>query len=211
MDIEDFKKAKCPLCGSKLILEKVKEREIVIGDCSDRNCKKSWVLYLGEKKHEIMAKEATKIGNLKDLGYKGPKGLPVFEVSITNFKFFDEKFVREDEKKAKIDWSKVDIIPCIENIEFNETWNNNERKIDFHFKLETNPHIICISFNGQCILESPEQRKIEVLLKQRIQIMNKMIYNDILKTAYLHADVIGKNNNIPLHPIGIVLKKYELK
>lgn len=38
-----------------------------------------------------------------------------------------------------------------------------------------------------------------------------MINNDILKTAYLHADIIGKNNNIPLHPIGIVLKKNELK
>ncbi len=38
-----------------------------------------------------------------------------------------------------------------------------------------------------------------------------MIYNDILKAAYIHADIIGKYNNIPIHPIEIILKKFRIK
>ncbi len=165
MQIKGFEKATCPSCGCKMIIEGIKGRTNLIGVCISENCNKNWFLTLGVNDDEIIAREAKKIGNLNDLGYKGPKGLNVFEVTITNFKFHNEKFYRENKKKDKTDWSKVKFIPHIENIEVQKIWNNkNKRNIDFHFKLETTPNIIEISFNGQCSLESPEQKKIDINL-----------------------------------------------
>lgn len=84
--------------------------------------------------------------------------------------------------------------------------NSQERKIDFHFTLQMFPDFGEINFDGECILESPEQNKIQFCLFNKIPPFIQFIDGIILKKCYENSKKIAEKNNIPFPPVNFLMK-----
>lgn len=84
--------------------------------------------------------------------------------------------------------------------------NKIERKVCFHFKLKIEPNVAVIDFDGDLILESEQQRKIDKLIKKRADFLKNFLNNFILKNSYYHAEKIANLNAIPFPQADLILK-----
>jgi len=60
----DFSKAKCPDCKAKLIVEPTKTLDTYIGECTNKNCGKAWVIIIPKEEGPWYALPAKKFGKL---------------------------------------------------------------------------------------------------------------------------------------------------
>lgn len=84
--------------------------------------------------------------------------------------------------------------------------NTRERKIRFHFRLVMRPDIGEFNFDGECELESPQQNKINFVIKTIPKPLRIFIDNFILKYSYYHAEKFAKQENFPFPPAQELLK-----
>ena len=84
--------------------------------------------------------------------------------------------------------------------------NKIERKVCFHFKLKIEPNVAIIDFDGEFILESEQQRKIDKLIKKRADFIKNYLNNFILKYSYYHTEKIANLNAIPFTQADLILK-----
>ena len=66
--------------------------------------------------------------------------------------------------------------------------------------------IIIINFDGECILESPEQNKIQFCLVNQVPPFMQFIDRIILKQCYENSKKIAEENNIPFPPVEVLMR-----
>jgi tetratricopeptide (TPR) repeat protein len=117
-------------------------------------------------------------------------GVPAVNFTVKNFQFSDSSikgtFTQKDTSTKGNVHAQLDIL--------NYTMiSENERKIRFHFKLETEPYIGAISFEGDFVLVSSDQLKINKLIQKDPNFLRKLTDKTILKQCFSHVEkVIGK-------------------
>ncbi len=124
-----------------------------------------------------------------------------FDIKVKDFKFSNENFFKGANIIKSNLWKKVAFTHRIDNLK-SKLINQRERVFGFHFTLEMKPDLGEINFDGECILESPEQNKVNYLLQNAPDIIKNFITSFILKYSYQNAEKIGKNEKIPF-PGGI--------
>lgn len=132
-----------------------------------------------------------------------------FDIKIRDFKFYGDTFEKGSFRPTPIP-AKIRFTHYINILGFGLI-NKTERKIKFHFKLEMNPDIGLINFEGECILESPQQHRIDFVIKNIPKPLRKFIDTFILKYSYYHAEEIAKLERIPFPPATFLLQGLGIK
>ena len=129
------------------------------------------------------------------------KGL---NVKFKDFNFSDEALLRGTFKPTK-DLTKIQFEHFLD-IKTLYLISPDERKIIFQFRLVMRPDIGEINFDGDCILESPDQNKIELMMQNAPKPLRKIIDNYIVKNSYYHVESFVKKENFYIPPVkGILL------
>ncbi len=129
-----------------------------------------------------------------------------FDVKIKDFKFSDEFLLRGTFRPTR-DLTKIQFQHFIDILGYHLI-SPYERKIKFHFRLVMRPDVGEINFDGECILESPEQNKIEFLIQNAPQPLRKIVDTFILKNSYYHAEKFAKQEKFLFPPAKEILKKF---
>lgn len=129
-----------------------------------------------------------------------------FYCKFRDFRFFDEVLLRGTFKPTK-NLTKVQFQHFIDILGYHLI-TPNERKVKFHFRLVMRPDIGEINFDGECILESPEQNKIEFLIHNAPQPLRKVVDAFILKNSYYHAEEFTKQENFTFPSAKEILKRF---
>ena len=132
-----------------------------------------------------------------------------FDIKIKNFKFSDDVLLKGTFKPTS-GFSKIQFQHFIDILSYNLI-NTRERKIKFHFRLVMRPDIGEINFDGECILESPQQNKINFAIKTIPKPLRIFIDTFILKNSYYHAEKFAKQENFPFPPTQELLKRFGIK
>ncbi|KKN57644.1 hypothetical protein LCGC14_0560160 [marine sediment metagenome] len=132
-----------------------------------------------------------------------------FYIKVRDFKFSDE-FILKGTFKLKQEWTKVQFQHFIDILGY-RLISPNERKVKFHFRLVMRPDMGEISFEGECILESPEQNKISFIIQNTPQSLRKFLDNFILRNCYYHTEKFAKQEKIYFPPAKEILKRLGIK
>jgi len=130
-------------------------------------------------------------------------------LTFKDFKFSDEVLLRGTFKPTK-ELTKIQYEHFLDILTYHLI-SINERKIRFQFRLVMRPDIGEINFDGECILESPEQNKIEFLMQNTPQPLRNIVDTYILKNSYYHAESFAKKENFPFLPVKELLIKFGIK
>ena len=133
------------------------------------------------------------------------KGSMEFDMMLTKFKFVNENCFRGAVKQTP-DLKKVQFAYHIDRDVSQTLLNERERKIKFHFTLEMKPDLGEINFDGECILNSPEQNKVQFCLQNQFPPFLRFIDRIILKPCLENSEKIAKKNNIPFPPVDFFLR-----
>jgi len=63
-------------------------------------------------------------------------------------------------------------------------------------------------FDGECILESPEQIKVSFIQQNAPHLLNNFVQKFLLKYSYINAEKFAKEQKIPFPPAKFILKKF---
>lgn len=137
------------------------------------------------------------------------KGSIEFDIKIKDFKFSDEVLLRGT-FKAPPGLSKLNFEHFIDILS-HDLINSKERKIRFHFRLVMRPDIGEINFDGECILESPQQNKIHFVINTFPNQLRSFIEKFILKSSYYYAEEFMKQEEFLFPPARILLKRFGIK
>jgi len=132
-----------------------------------------------------------------------------FDIRIRDFRFYGDYFEKGTFRSTLVP-AEIKFIHYIDILSFNLI-NKTERKIKFHFKLEINPDIGEINFDGECILESPQQDRINYVIKNIPKPLRQFIDNFILKNSYHYAEKIARAEHIPFPPAEFLLQNLGIK
>ena len=132
-----------------------------------------------------------------------------YDSKFKDFTFSDEVLLRGTFKVTPT-WTKVQFQHFIDILGYNLI-NPTERKIKFHFRLIMRPDIGEINFDGEFILESPEQNKIEFLIQNAPQPFRKLVDRWILKNSYYHAEKFAKRENFLFPSAKEMLKRFKIE
>lgn len=127
-----------------------------------------------------------------------------FKFQIKQYKFFNEKFFKGKEKPVFGNFNTIEHNIDIQN---KNLVNQYDRLFHFTYIVKFLPKAGEIGFDGEFILESPNQNNIELLLKFSDSFKMKIEYT-IIKNAYIYAEKIAKDNGIWYLPSEIFLKEY---
>ncbi len=129
-----------------------------------------------------------------------------FDIKFRDFKFSDE-FLLRGTFKSTLNWTKIQFQHFIDILGY-RLISPNERKIKFHFRLVMRSDLGEINFDGECILESLEQNKVEFLMQNAPQPVRKIVDTFILKNSYYHAEKFAKQENFLFPPAKVILKRF---
>ena len=118
-----------------------------------------------------------------------------FDLKFKNFTFNDEVLMKGTFKPTS-EPIKVQFQHYIDILSY-KLINVRERKIRFHFRLIMRPDMGEINFDGECILESPQQNKINFVIKTIPKPLRTFMDTFILKNSYYHAEKFAKQENFP--------------
>lgn len=132
-----------------------------------------------------------------------------FDIKFKDFKFTDDFLLKGTFKTTPI-LTKVQFQHIINNLNY-KLISSTERKLSFHFRLIMRPDLGEINFDGECIIESPEQNKIAFMIQNAPQPFRKLVDKWILKNCFYHAEEFAKKENFPFPPAEFLLKIPEKK
>ncbi|MHA1795184.1 MAG: hypothetical protein ACTSUK_03670 [Promethearchaeota archaeon] len=89
--------------------------------------------------------------------------------------------------------------------------NDREREISFRFTLTMLPDLGEISFNGKCILESPQQQKIDIVLQEVPGAIERFVDGIIRNASLKHTEEIARKNGIPIPPADVLIQMFRRK
>ena len=130
-----------------------------------------------------------------------------FDIKFKDFKFSDEVLMRGT-FKPPTEFIKIQFQHYIDILS-NKLINIRERKINFHFRLIMRPDLGEINFDGECILESPQQNKIHSVINTKPfrSVMDKFF----LKNSYYHAEKFAKQEAFSFPPAQQILRGFGIK
>lgn len=128
-----------------------------------------------------------------------------FDIKVRDFKFSDDFLLRGTFKPTP-KWTKIQFQHFTNILGYNLI-SSNERKVKFQFRLVMRPDLGEINFEGECIIESPEQNKIGFLIQNASQPLIKFLEPFILKNCYYHAEKFAKQEKIHFPSAKEILKK----
>lgn len=132
----------------------------------------------------------------------------VKELSFHNDLFLQGTFdLSAFEKDEKFTHNFIHILDITEQELISET----ERKIKFHFQLAIEPEVGEINFDGEFILESASQDKIDELQEKNPHFLRDYLSNFILTYSYYHAEDMATKENIPFPPTDVILQGLGIK
>ena len=137
------------------------------------------------------------------------KGSIDFHGKYKDFKFSDEVLMKGTFKPK----SKLTKLEFQHNIEIlsSDLINVRERKVRFHFRLVMRPDVGEMNFDGECILESPQQNKIHFVINSIPKGLLIFMEKIILKESYYHAEKFAKQENFQFPPVQLILKMNRIK
>ncbi|MBA7524737.1 hypothetical protein ES705_16879 [subsurface metagenome] len=130
-----------------------------------------------------------------------------FDIKVKDFKFSNENFFKGANIIKPNLWKKVAFTHHIDNLK-SKLISQRERVFEFHFILEMKPDLGEINFDGECVLESPEQNKVNFILQNSPDTIKNFIIPFILKYSYHNVEKIGKKEGLPFPPVNVILKQY---
>jgi len=122
-----------------------------------------------------------------------------FKMNLKNFKFKKE-FCFRGAVTLLNQWKKIQFKYYLNKNIHGSLLNNQERKIEFHFTLEIHPDFGEINFDGECILKSPEQQKIQFCFVNQITPFIQFVDRIILRKCIENSKKIAQQNKIPFPP-----------
>jgi hypothetical protein len=131
-----------------------------------------------------------------------------FEADFKNFRFSHESF--KGAKSPPDNQGRLKISHIIDKLDY-QILNKTETKINFHFGLVIAPDIGDYNFDGECILESPEQEKIRHLLQKSPANLKQALNRFLLKECYLYAEKLAQSEDLYFPPVQKVLNSYGIK
>lgn len=133
-----------------------------------------------------------------------------FDMQLKSFKFKKE-FCLRGAVALPNQWKKIQFKYYLDKNIHSSLLNSQERKIDFHFTLEMHPDFGEINFDGECVLESPEQQKVQFCFTNQIPPFIQFIDRIILKKCYENSKKIADKNNIPFPLVDFLMRLPEKK
>ena len=130
-----------------------------------------------------------------------------FDIKFKDFRFSDEVLMKGTFKPTS-EFIKVQFKHFI-NILSHNLINIRKRKIKFHFRLIMRPDIGEINFDGECILESPQQNIIHSVITTKP--LRRIIDPFILKNSYYHAEKFAKQEDFSFPPAQEILRGFGIK
>lgn len=131
-----------------------------------------------------------------------------FDIKIKDFKFSDEVLLKGTFRPSS-ELLKFQFQHFIDILSY-KLINARERKIKFHFRLVMRPDVGEFNFDGECVLESPQQNKINYAIKAIPKPLRIFIDNFILKYSYYHAETFAKQENFFFPPAQVLLRRFKI-
>ncbi len=115
--------------------------------------------------------------------------------------FKGEEFLKGQYKDDLISWEKIKFVHDLKFDISPQLISKDERKITFSFRLKTEPGVCIISFNGQAILDSPNQGQLQNILQlplpsQLAQILRLNISKKLLFSSCKKSQEIASREGI---------------
>lgn len=126
------------------------------------------------------------------------------------FKFIKESVFKGTNKIPKSGWKKVKLTYHLDEMG-QKLINQHIRSFKFHFTLQLLPDIGEINFDGECIMESSNQDKVEIAIRNNITPILKFINICIIKNCIINSKNICDKNKLPLPPVNILFEKLNLR
>lgn len=125
-----------------------------------------------------------------------------WKARIKDYKFYNEKYFSGSNEPNPKNFKDIQIKLHIRK---KELINKTERLLFFTFTMEFLPNCGEFAFDGECVIESPDQNSIGFLLDGSKSFRMRVEYN-IYKRAYPLAEKIAKEEGILIPPSDIMLK-----
>ena len=128
-----------------------------------------------------------------------------FEAEFKNFRFFHESITGV--KNPPRGQEKIQIAHFFDRFDY-QTLNETEIRVKFRFRLVITPKVGESGFDGECIMESPEQKKIKHLLEDYPGDLKHAVNRFLLKECYLYTEKLANSENYFFPPVQKVLSSY---
>lgn len=133
-----------------------------------------------------------------------------FRFKVSDFSFTNDYCFKGGFKRSP-NWKKVQFSYHIDERRVsNELDTPTERTITFKFTLTMLPDLGEISFNGKCILTSPEQQKVSIALQRAPKAIYFIADKEIRKSSLKHAEQIAKEKGIPVPPAHVMNQMFQI-
>jgi hypothetical protein len=130
-----------------------------------------------------------------------------FEADFKNFRFSHESFTGVESPPDN--QGRLKISHVIDKLEY-QIITETEIKVKFHFGLIIAPEVGDYGFDGECILESPEQEKIRHLLQKSPANLKQALNKFLLKECYLYAEKLAHSEDLYFPPVRKILNSYRI-
>jgi len=129
-----------------------------------------------------------------------------FELKNYQFSYESLTGVKKPLKNQK----QIQIAHFLDKFDY-QILNDTEIKVKFHFRLVIAPKVGEYSFDGECIMESPEQEKIRHLLKNYRAKLKHAVNRFLLKECYFYAEKLALSENLYFPPVQEILDVYRIE
>ena len=131
-------------------------------------------------------------------------------LKFKEFKFTKEFIFKGVNKITESGWKKVKLVYHLDK-KGQKLINQHDRSFKFHFTLQLFPDIGEVNLDGECIVESPNQDKIEICMRENITPIIKFIDTNIIKNCIINSKKIFDKNKLPIPPVNIIFEKLKLR
>ncbi len=130
------------------------------------------------------------------------------EFDLKNFRFSHELIIGV--KSPSQNQDQIQVAHFLDKFDY-QILNETEIKVKFSFRLVIAPKVGDYSFDGECILESPEQEKIRGLLKNYPGRLKHAVNRFLLKECYSHAEKLASSESFYFPPTQKILNSFGIE
>jgi hypothetical protein len=118
-----------------------------------------------------------------------------FEIKFDLKKYRFSNELASGVKIPSKDQRKIKLLHLLGNFDY-QILNETEIRVKFRFTLDIVPEVGDYRFDGECIMESPEQETIRHLLDEYPGKLKQAVNKFILKECYYYAEKLAHSENL---------------